>query len=314
MRWPRSHSLPRASSRSDPSVGRVGPRTLPLVSILTPSFNQARYLRDCVASVRVQTYERIEHVVMDGGSADGSVELLERSARVGLRWQTEKDRGQAHALNKAFSESRGAIIGWLNSDDAYADRRAVAWAVEAFARCPFVDVVFGHALLVNEENTVLHVMWAPPFSHRLFRSVNFVVQPTVFVRRSAIEREGVFVNEQYDAVFDRDLFLRLSKWASFRHVQQVVAIDRHQRARKVETLSYRREAARYDLEHGLSGARLGRAAAKTAKVAFRTAGAVRVARLPEVIDPALDLVFPPTHVLMAAQLTRRRAQMPFGED
>lgn len=288
-------------------------RVPPLVSVLTPSLNQERYLRDCLESVSRQTYETIEHVVMDGGSRDGSVNLLEQSSRRGLRWRSEQDRGQANALNKALETAEGSIIGWVNSDDAYADRRAVAWAVEAFERNPAVDVVFGHALLVNEENAVLHLMWAPRFSRELYRRVNFVVQPTVFFRRSAIEREGTFLDERYDFVFDRDLLLRLGGWATFHHLGEVVAIDRHQRGRKVETAAFLEEALPYEKAQGPAASLLARATVKAAKITFRAAGAARLARLQARIEPAFEITFPPPAALLRAQLVRTRANMPFGD-
>ena len=95
----------------------------PLVSILTPSFNQAAWLGDNLRSVACQTYPDIEHVVMDGGSTDGSVDIL-RAAGDSIVWRSEPDRGQSDAINKAFSLSHGEIIGWINSDDAYFDCRA----------------------------------------------------------------------------------------------------------------------------------------------------------------------------------------------
>jgi len=98
---------------------------MPLVSVLTPSYQQARWLGENLGSVACQSYPRIEHVVMDGGSSDGSVELL-ASASPPVTWESEPDRGQSHALNKAYSASSGEIIGWLNSDDAFWDCDVVA--------------------------------------------------------------------------------------------------------------------------------------------------------------------------------------------
>src|SRR4051794_18939512 len=98
---------------------------------------------------------------MDGGSTDGSDDLL-REATPPVIWRSERDRGQSHALNKAFAASSGEIIGWINSDDAYVDRRAVATAVELFERYPDVGVAYGHALAVNSVNRVLYVYWLPP--------------------------------------------------------------------------------------------------------------------------------------------------------
>jgi glycosyltransferase involved in cell wall biosynthesis len=275
--------------------------------------NQARYLEDCLTSVSTQTYEPVEHVVMDGGSRDGSVSILERSASPQLRWHSEPDRGQAHALNKALAVARGSVIGWVNSDDAYADRRAVEWAVAAFDD-PSVDVVFGHALLVNESNRVLHMMWSPPFSLRLFRRVNYVVQPTVFLRREALERERGFLDERYEYVFDRDLLLRLGRWAHFRHVGRTLAVDRHQRTRKVETTAYRDEAAVYDRGQGLGDGLGTRAIAKAVKVGLRVAGILPLVWLPSSIDAAFDLRFPSRRVLVTSQMLRPRSQLSFTEN
>jgi glycosyltransferase involved in cell wall biosynthesis len=116
----------------------------PLVSILTPSFNQARWLVDTLQSVARQTYPHIEHIVMDGGSTDGTVDLLTHAGSR-VTWKSEPDRGQSHALNKALAASTGEIIGWINSDDAYYDVDAVAAVAQCFARHPEVDVVYGHA-------------------------------------------------------------------------------------------------------------------------------------------------------------------------
>lgn len=251
---------------------------------------------------------------MDGGSGDGSVDLLERSSWNGLRWRSESDRGQAHAVNKALEAAEGSIIGWLNSDDAYADRRAVAWAVEAFERDPGVDAVIGHALLVNEDNEVLQLLWTPPLSRRLLRRIHYAIQPTLFLRRSAIEREGRFLDERYHFVFDRDLLLRLSEWARFGHLGEVIAIDRHQRARKVETSEYPQEALAFDEAHGIPTGRAARAVAKAGKIAIRLAGAPRAARLVRRVDPAIELRFPSSAGLVGVQLLRKRTQMSFGAD
>src|SRR5205823_10324133 len=99
-----------------------------LVSIVTPSLDQAAYLREAIESVRAQTYVPVEHVVVDGGSTDSTLEILREYD--GLRWVSEPDRGQSHALNKGFAMARGDVLGWLNADDAY-EPDAVAGAVAA---------------------------------------------------------------------------------------------------------------------------------------------------------------------------------------
>lgn len=226
----------------------------PLVSILTPSFNQARWLGDNLASVSCQTYLHVEHIVMDGGSNDGSVEILE-AAGESIRWRSESDRGQSHAINKAFSESRGEIIGWLNSDDAYFDCQVVESAVALFSASPDVDIIYGHALKTTGEGAFIQVLWAPPFDHDLLKAVDFIVQPAAFIRRSALT--DPMLNEEYHFAMDYELWMRLAKQGhTFERLNRVMAVDRHQPERKSSTIKDVYEhnlallAERYDMNLG----------------------------------------------------------------
>lgn len=248
----------------------------PLVSVLTPSFNQGRFIADCIASVQNQTYAHIEHIVCDGASTDGTQAILS-AAPPSVRWSSEPDRGQSHALNKAFQISRGEIIGWINSDDAYFQREAVADAVAFLARRPDVDVVYGHAALVNADGLILHIMWVPPFSYRLLRGANFIVQPATFIRRSALG--SAFVDEDFGHSMDRELWLRLGRRHRFARVDSILAIDRHQPFRKVYTRSDLAEADRQKLiaRYGISPPSQHRRLLKTYKVAARLMG-VRLVR------------------------------------
>jgi len=202
----------------------------PLVSVLTPSFNQRQWLGETLDSVARQTYPHLEHVVVDGGSTDGSVDVLHGALPAGS-WVSEPDGGQSDALNKAFARSRGEIIGWLNSDDAYLFDDVVESVVEYFHAHPDADVVYGHAALVSENGSLLHVMWMPPYSKgRLWRE-NFISQPAVFIRRRALE-DG-FLDESFHYTMDHELWLRLAAKHSFGRINKVLAIDRHQAQRKV---------------------------------------------------------------------------------
>jgi glycosyltransferase involved in cell wall biosynthesis len=205
----------------------------PLVSILTPSYNQGRFLPDCLRSVRDQSYSKVEHIVMDGASSDGSVDVLQQAGD-SIRWESRPDNGQSDALNRAFDASAGEIIGWLNSDDAYFRPTVIDQVVETFARRPDVDVVYGHAAMVNADGLLLQLIWVPPFSAALFRWENFIIQPTAFVRRSALG--GTFVDESFDYAMDRELWLRLASTCKFARLPRVLAIDRHHGARKGETM------------------------------------------------------------------------------
>ena len=282
----------------------------PLVSVLTPSYNQARWLRDNLRSVACQSYPYIEQIVMDGGSADRSPAIL-RHAGESVRWRSEPDRGQSHALNKAFAESRGELIGWLNSDDAYFGPDAVASVVELFKRRPEVDVVYGHAALVNADGLILQMIWVPPFSYRLFRLHNFIMQPSVFVRRSALS--AFVADEAYDYAMDRELWLRLGREHRFARLDKVLAIDRHYPERK----SYARpDLGRADTErlvaaYGVPHGRLAGAQRKALKIAFRLAGV----RLLSAADGplAFDGIRDSRRRLALRQMLARRAAMPVGE-
>ena len=205
--------------------------TRPLVSVLTPSFNQARWLSDNLQSVAGQSYPGIEHVVMDGGSTDGSIDILERAGER-VVWQSSPDGGQSDAIDKAFARSSGEIIGWLNSDDAYFTRDVVARVVDAFDAEPDVGLIYGHAARVDADGNVLYVLWVPPAASRmLVRGFNPIRQPAVFIRRAALGRDFL-VDPEFDYMMDRELWLHLSRLTRFQRLDSVLAVDRHHASRK----------------------------------------------------------------------------------
>lgn len=284
----------------------------PLVSILTPSFGQARWLVDNLISVERQTYGPIEHVVMDGGSSDGSVELLERHSRPALIWRSEPDAGQSHALNKALANSRGAIIGWLNSDDAYFGPTVVEEVVTLFEADPSLGVVYGHAVLVNAEGLVLQVLWAPPFSRTLLRLHDFIVQPTAFIRREILGNS--LVDESFDYTMDYELWLRLAQRHRFRRLDRIVAVDRHHGARKSYTMLDvgRADHARLERRYGVARGPSGIVARKAWKVASRLIGTtvIRAALNEPVAFPA---VRDGTARLLVRQVGTLRGRMATGD-
>ena len=126
---------------------------LPLVTVVTPSYNQARFIRETIESVLKQDYPRIEYLVIDGGSTDESVSIL-REYSDHLRWVSEPDRGQAHAINKGWRQARGCILAYLNADDLYMPG-AVAQAVAALVAHPEAAAVYGEGYHVDKEGRIL---------------------------------------------------------------------------------------------------------------------------------------------------------------
>jgi glycosyltransferase involved in cell wall biosynthesis len=286
--------------------------TLPLVSVLTPSYNQARWLPDNLRSVATQSYPAIEHVVMDGGSTDGSVQIL-AAAAPSVVWESGADQGQSDAINKAFARSTGDIIGWLNSDDAYFSRNVVARAVSVFENHPEVGVVYGHAALVNGEGTLLHVLWTPSFARALVRAYNLICQPTVFIRRSSIGR-AYFVDPAFDYMMDRELWLYLSGRTRFRRLDQIVAIDRHHLQRKSYT---RLDLAAHDdkllrQRYQIPRVASNRVLHRSVNVGIRVAGLSKVVEAARGSD-ALPLEASSVGAIVVRQVAQLRRWMPPGD-
>jgi glycosyltransferase involved in cell wall biosynthesis len=280
----------------------------PLVSILTPSYNQARWLKDNLASVDRQSYQNIQHVVMDGGSTDGTVEILKASERPGLIWRSEPDAGQSSAINKSFGESRGDIVGWLNSDDAYFRSDAVEQAVTLFERWPAVAVVYGHAVLSDAAGRILQTMWVPPHDYRLLQLHDYIVQPAAFIRRTALGDR--MVDESFDYMMDYELWLRLGMAHPFARLGTIVAVDRHHADRKSFTrldlaaVDERRLVDMYGIERRPAWQPL----RKALTIASRLAGTTLIPealRQPKAYDAPIDRA----GRLLLRQLTVRRSRM-----
>jgi glycosyltransferase involved in cell wall biosynthesis len=176
----------------------------PLVTIITPSFNSFPYIQETVKSIREQGYSNIEHIVMDGGSLDGTVEFL-RSQKT-IRWISEPDRGQSHALNKGFKLAKGDFVGWLNADDTY-QPSAVSLAVQFLLANPQFDLVYSDLQIINETGRVIGRTKSKPFQLVDLLLDNFIKQPTVFMRRRVIDQLGG-VDENLHFAMDREFWLR----------------------------------------------------------------------------------------------------------
>jgi len=163
---------------------------MPLVSIITPSFNQAAYLEQTINSVLNQDYPNIEYIVMDGGSTDDSAAVIKKYADKLAYWVSEKDRGQADAINKGFARATGEIVAWLNSDDYYL-AGAVSAAVKTFAEHPDVMLVYGNMLAVDADGKTFNTLTYKQLTLEDLLCFQIIGQPAVFMRRSALQSGSI---------------------------------------------------------------------------------------------------------------------------
>lgn len=203
--------------------------TRPLVSIVTPTFNRADLLEPTLRSVRRQTYTNFQHIVVDGGSSDGTVDLLRRyEPTYPLDWISEPDGGMYQAINKGMRKATGEILAYLNSDDLY-----LPWALEVvvkhFAKHPGADFVFGAAIAVEDRTGRQTLNFQQPFDADYVRRCGFLCQPTVFWRRRVLEEEGEF-EESLRFIADCEYWMRVADRRTFVKLNEFVAVERNHEA------------------------------------------------------------------------------------
>lgn len=196
-----------------------------LVSVVTPSYNQGRFIEATLRSVARQEHAPVEHIVLDAGSTDGTHAVLERYARDhGLRWRAEPDDGMYDAVNTGLRESSGVIVAYLNTDDLFLPW-TLGTVVAAFRRHPDVDFVYGDVVKVDEQDGSLTLVFAPPFSAAYIRRLGSLFQPAVFWRRSVMDEVGAF-----DAGLrfggDLDFWIRALDRHRFHKLDEVLAVER----------------------------------------------------------------------------------------
>jgi glycosyltransferase involved in cell wall biosynthesis len=190
----------------------------PLVSIITPSYNQAQYLEQTLRSVLAQSYTPIEYLVVDGGSQDGSVDVIRSYQDLISWWISEPDHGQAEAINKGFQRAQGEIIAWLNSDDLYLPG-AVAIAVSALQADPTLGMVFGDAITIDGDGHFIHKLCLDDWGLDDLLGFRIICQPAVFMRRSVLQQAGT-LDPSYHFMLDHQLWLRLARLAPIRHISE----------------------------------------------------------------------------------------------
>jgi glycosyltransferase involved in cell wall biosynthesis len=207
---------------------------MPLVSIITPSLNQGEFIEETIHSVLSQDYPRLEYIVVDGGSTDNTCDILRRYEGR-LRWLSEKDRGQADAVNKGFRMARGEILGWLNSDDTYLPG-AVAKAVQALLDAQDAMMVYGKAYYIDELGQMSGIYRTEPFDIARLAEWCFLCQPSVFLRSELFNHiEMLDVDLQY--CMDYDLWIRIGQRFKIVYIDAFLANSRLYPGTK--TLSHR---------------------------------------------------------------------------
>jgi glycosyltransferase involved in cell wall biosynthesis len=197
-------------------------KSAPLVTIVTPSFNQANYLEETINSIFKQTYPNIEYIVMDGGSSDGSLEIIKKHASRLAHWVSEKDRGQTDAINKGFALAKGEVLAWLNSDDTLLPN-AIEEAVSYLVENPDTGMVYGDANYIDERSKVIGKFPAAETNlPRLRKGYVHIPQQASFFRRSLWEQVGPLDPEFFFAM-DYDLWVRLAELTELKYIPRTWA-------------------------------------------------------------------------------------------
>lgn len=201
-------------------------KNIPLVSIVTPSYNQGKFIEYSILSVKNQSYPNIEHIIIDGGSTDDTIDVIKKfEGEYNLHWISEIDRGQSDAINKGFKMAKGEIIGWINSDDAYLSRSTISEVVKFFNNNPEAKIVYGDTVLINAENEIIRLNPVLLFlGHESLKIHRTPHQPAVFFRRNIIDKYSLDVDLTY--CMDLDLWLKIENEYKFYCINKTLSCFR----------------------------------------------------------------------------------------
>jgi GT2 family glycosyltransferase len=232
---------PQLAEQPDPSA-------LPVIAIVTPVFNQARWIERTIASVLEQDYPRLNYVVQDAGSRDGTAEIIERYRGALAAYESAPDGGQTQAINRGFAKVSGEIMAWLNGDD-FLLPGVLAYVARFFQDNPKVDLIYGHRLIVDEDGGQIGHWILPRHDSEALKWADYVPQETMFWRRRVWDEVGP-LDESFRFAMDWDFLLRVqAKGLTLRRVPRFLGCFRAHDAQKTATQGdiYEAEAARLRL-------------------------------------------------------------------
>lgn len=208
---------------------------IPKISIITPSFNQDKYIEETILSVINQDYANIEYIIIDGASTDKSVEIIKKYEKSIYFWVSEKDSGQSEAINKGFTRATGDIISWLNSDDILLPG-ALTKVADYFNNHKEVDIITGHLVLINQFSNIYSSYFtiAQKKSYAA-NGVYYTSQPSTFWRAEVLKKTGL-LNEEFHFQMDKEFLIRvLINGFKFGHINKMLAGFRmHQTSKSSE--------------------------------------------------------------------------------
>lgn len=206
----------------------------PLVSIITPSYNQGVFVRETIESVLSQDYENIEYIVVDGGSTDNSLDII-KEYEGKLIYISEKDNGQSDAINKGFRMAHGEIVAWLNSDDVY-EPNCITKAVDEFLKNPKLGLVYGDGYIIDDASKKLKVFeYTQEFDYwKLVNFWDYIMQPATFFKRETLESVG-YLDVDLHYCMDWDLWIKLAAVSEVKYIPELLACSREYGDTKTST-------------------------------------------------------------------------------
>jgi glycosyltransferase involved in cell wall biosynthesis len=199
--WPWGEESPQLPDRMPDGC------SWPRISIVTPSFNQGEFIERTIRSVLLQGYPNLEYIIMDGGSTDGSVEIIRKYEPWLTYWVTEADRGQAHAINKGFHRATGEILAWLNSDDEYYPK-ALHLVAQCFQKQADMELLYGDCKMIDDKDFIIDHLKGRPGSLVEMLTRDFIPQPSAFLHRRAWQAVGE-LDDNLRFIFDHELWIRM---------------------------------------------------------------------------------------------------------